>query len=106
MAIWHKRVLFTKLLGEFLCEANKRGFNIAVDAVKAHAEDERHRPNSLHYLGLACDFVLYTNEGAYLTDTESYIELDVVWESLHPDTYSGIRFDDANHISLTHGGMK
>ena len=107
MGVWSKRVLFTKLLGEFIVEANKREYNIALGPVYVKdVPGNGHKENSLHYLGLAADFILYTDQGDYLTDEKDYIALDVLWESMHPDTWSGIRFDDSNHISLTHDGRK
>ena len=103
MGIWHKQVLFTQLVGEFINECFKRGYKIAGRDWKA---TDGHMPGSLHYLSLAWDFVIYTDQGDYLEDTEAYIECGHIWESLHPDAYSGIRFDDGGHISLTHNGRK
>ena len=101
MKLSEKRILFTKLLGEFICEAFKRGYKIALDEVKAK---NGHRENSLHYIGLAADFNLYSDQGQYLKDTSDHIELGHIWESLHVDTYWGGRFNDGNHYSLQHGG--
>jgi len=103
MSLSDKRVLFTKLLGEFICEAFKKGYRIAIDDAKAK---DGHKPNSLHYLGLAADFLLYTNQGDYLTDSKNYLKLGHIWEELHRDCSSGIHFDDGGHFSLTHNGVR
>jgi hypothetical protein len=60
-------------------------------------------PQSLHRIRLAVDFNLF-KDGVYLTDTEDHRELGEFWESMG-GTWGG-RFDDGNHYSLEHGGMK
>lgn len=58
---------------------------------------------SLHRKRLAQDFNLFKN-GRYLTSTKEYLPLGEYWESIG-GTWGG-RFDDGNHFSLSHGGMK
>ena len=107
MSLSDKRVLFTKLLGEFICEAFKQGYKIAIDDAKVKdIKGNGHKSNSLHYLGLAVDFVQYTDQGDWLKDTKDYVKLGHIWESLHRDCCSGIHFDDGGHCSLTHDGRK
>ena len=63
--------------------------------------------NSCHKLKLAQDLNLFDPDGKYITDSSHpfYAELGEYWESLHEDCRAGIRFNDANHFSITHKGM-
>jgi hypothetical protein len=63
------------------------------------------RANSLHKLKLAQDINLFKDK-VYLTDTADHEMFGVFWESLDPDCSWGGRFDDGNHYSLTHNGMR
>ena len=59
--------------------------------------------NSLHKQRLAVDFNLF-KDGEYLTRTEDYQPLGEYWESLGGSW--GGRFQDGNHFSIEHNGMK
>jgi hypothetical protein len=58
---------------------------------------------SLHRKRLAVDFNLF-KDGVYLTQTEDYEPLGLYWESIGGSW--GGRFNDGNHFSLEHGGVK
>lgn len=60
-------------------------------------------PKSCHKLRLAIDLNLW-KDGAYLTKTEDYKVLGEYWEK-QGGTWGG-RFEDGNHFSLEHQGMK
>ena len=60
---------------------------------------------SCHKLRLAIDLNLYKN-GKYLKNTEDHRPLGEWWESQGPDYCWGGRFDDGNHYSFTHEGVK
>ena len=60
---------------------------------------------SCHKVRLAIDLNLY-RDGAYLTSTEDHRKLGEWWESLAPDHCWGGRFEDGNHYSITHEGVK
>jgi len=60
-------------------------------------------PKSLHTKRLAVDLPAF-RDGKYLTETKQYEPLGEVWESLG-GTWGG-RFDDGNHFSLEHDGMR
>jgi hypothetical protein len=69
-----------------------------------HGKDGlKHRPNSLHYDGLAVDIDL-TKDGVYLADTKDHEPFGVFWESLGGSW--GGRFSDGNHYSLEYQGRK
>lgn len=59
--------------------------------------------SSCHKSRLAVDFNLF-KDGQYLTGTADYAPLGEYWESLG-GTWGG-RFQDGNHFSFEHQGMK
>lgn len=61
-------------------------------------------PNSLHKKRLAIDINLFDQDGVYLSHPAYHEELGLYWESIG-GTWGG-RFNDANHYSLEHDGMK
>jgi len=60
---------------------------------------------SLHGLRLAADFNLF-RDGKFLTTTEDHKPLGEWWEKQHPLCRWGGRFEDGNHYSLEHNGVK
>lgn len=58
---------------------------------------------SLHRKLLAIDLELY-KDGKYLTKTEEHNELGEYWESIGGSW--GGRFEDGNHYSLEHNGIR
>jgi len=58
---------------------------------------------SLHRERLAIDLNLFL-KGKFLQTTDDHEVLGIYWESIG-GTWGG-RFDDGNHYSLAHGGMK
>jgi hypothetical protein len=60
---------------------------------------------SAHGNQLAMDMNAF-KKGVYLTKTEDWTELGEYWESLHPLCRWGGRFNDGNHISIEHDGIK
>jgi len=58
---------------------------------------------SLHRLRLAIDLNLF-KDGHYIRTTEGHRELGEWWESIGGSW--GGRFDDGNHYSLEHRGMR
>ncbi len=62
-------------------------------------------PKSAHKSRLAIDINLFKN-GEFLATTEAHKELGEWWEKQHPLARWGGRFDDGNHYSFEHDGMK
>jgi len=60
-------------------------------------------PNSCHKLRLAVDFNLF-RDGQFLDSTEAHRPLGEKWESMG-GTWGG-RFNDGNHYSLEHTGLR
>jgi hypothetical protein len=105
MKLGEKQRLFTKLVGELIDYAYSEGYELTFGDAYRSPKVEYGHPNSLHRSRLAIDLNLF-KEGEYLTRTEDHAPLGRFWESLHPLCRWGGRFDDGNHYSITHGGMK
>jgi hypothetical protein len=108
MTLGQKQRLFTKLLAQLINHAYILGYEISLGrgsvSPEANAADGGHR-NSCHLYRLAQDLNLFRN-GRYLTSTKSHEALGLYWESLHPLCRWGGRFNDGNHYSLEHKGVK
>lgn len=113
-----RRVEFTRRLGRLLAWAEAEGLRVALNEVlrspaqaEANAAAGRGISNSLHLSGLAADLLLYSPEGAYLTQGEGYARLGEAWEALGtptlPNAWGG-RFTkpDPGHFSLPARGVK
>lgn len=61
-------------------------------------------PKSAHKQKMALDLNLFTKDGKYLEKTEDHKALGEWWES-QGGTWGG-RFEDGNHYSLEHEGIK
>lgn len=61
--------------------------------------------SSNHKQRLAVDFNLFRDD-AFLVSTEDHKALGEYWESLHPLCRWGGRFNDGNHYSIEHNGVK
>jgi hypothetical protein len=63
------------------------------------------RPQSVHKSRLAVDLNLF-KDGKYLTDTEAYRAFGEYWEALGEWNRWGGAWDDGNHFSYEHNGVK
>jgi hypothetical protein len=116
-----KRVLFTRLLCEFVLWCNEQpGWEVALDEGTVHSPrlswlqgakvrlpDGVHKPGSAHHDGLGQDILLYI-DGVYIGSSEhpAYRQIARKWESMHPRCTSGIRWSDANHVSFDEGSKE
>ena len=83
--------------------ANDNGYDVTLgDAYRDERCDYGH-PRSLHRKRLAIDLNLF-RDGRYVQHTEDYKPLGVFWESLGGSW--GGDFNDGNHFSFEHGGMR
>jgi hypothetical protein len=103
MTLGDKRRRFTQMLGLLVQYAHLRGYEVCFDFVKRCEECPVGHKTSLHKIGLAADVNLY-KDGRYLETTDDHEPLGLFWEYLG-GTWGG-RFNDGNHYSLEHGGMK
>ncbi len=95
-----KQSRFVKMVGALICHAYTAGYELTFPP-----ENIKHIENSLHYIGLAKDFNLFSG-GKLLSSTEAHRPLGEYWESLG-GTWGG-RFSsgDGGHYSLEHNGVK
>lgn len=113
LTLAEKQKLFMKLLPRLLDKAHSLGYEVTlgdgyrdprlfgkVGETKGYGA-----PFSMHKDRTAIDLNLF-REGRYLTKTEDHEPLGKFWESLHPLTCWGGRFNDGNHYSITHDGRK
>lgn len=106
-----KQRRFTRMIGQLILHAYAMGYELTLgDAYRdprVHGdfgeEQGYGHPKSVHKLRLAVDFNLF-KDGEYLTETEDHRFLGEYWELLGGDW--GGRFDDGNHYSLGHWGVK
>jgi len=98
MTLGEKRTLFTQMIIILVQYADLIGYEVRFD--KEHCN---HHPRSLHYEGLAKDILLF-KDGEYLTKTSDYEKLGRFWKFIG-GTWGG-DFNDGNHFSLEHNGMK
>lgn len=71
------------------------------DQAEIYAKEGKGIKDSLHCHRLAIDLNLFDHEGNYLSDTKSYEEFGIYWESLNPHNRWGGRFinrPDGNHF--------
>jgi hypothetical protein len=111
MSLRKKQSKFAKMVGELLLKAYEMGFEVTLgDAYRdprlhgAVGEKKGYgHPKSCHKIRLAIDLNLF-KDGVFLITTEGHRPLGEWWESIG-GTWGG-RFNDANHYSLEHEGMK
>lgn len=86
-----------------ILHAEQLGYEVTLgDAYRPPWAVWGHR-KSLHKKRLAIDLNLF-RDGKYLTDTEDHQPLGEYWESIGGSW--GGRFEDGNHYSLAHEGMR
>lgn len=115
LTLREKRVAFTLLVAEMIHEATVLGYEIALNEVLrsaaaaiANANAGKGISNSLHRIGLAVDVALY-RQGVYLKDSEDYRDLGLWWEAQSTPEYTlcwGGRWNDGNHLSMMHEGIR
>lgn len=107
-----KRCLFTALLAKLIEHINASGYECSLNEVmrdkrvaELNAKSGKGIARSNHLVGLAADVNLY-NEGVYLERTESHAPFGAWWKQQHPLCRWGGDFNDGNHYSLEHEGIK
>ena len=111
MTLRQKQSRFTRMIGKLIEFATANGYELTFgDAYRdprVHGDFGERKsyshPKSLHKMRLAIDFNLF-RQGQYLTSTHDYLPLGEYWESIGGSW--GGRFNDGNHFSLEHEGMK
>lgn len=105
MTLGEKQRLFVKLVANLIEYAYAEGYELTFgDAYRSEAVTYGH-PRSLHRSRLAVDLNLF-KDGVYLSETSEHLPLGEYWEALHSLCRWGGRFNDGNHYSLEHEGMR
>lgn len=108
-----KQLLFGKLVASLLAQALEMGLQYKLGDAKRDqrvfgapgvAKGYGHK-RSCHKIQLALDLDLF-RDGQYLDSTEDHRALGEWWERQHPDCRWGGRFQDGNHYSMEHEGMR
>ena len=108
----NKQSRFARMVADLIIKAYDLGYEITFG--DAYRDPRLHgaigvkqgygHSKSCHKLRLAIDLNLFNKGGEFLQTTEDHRELGEFWESIG-GTWGG-RFNDANHYSLEHEGMK
>jgi hypothetical protein len=117
MGLGEKQRLFVKLIAKLIIFAYDEGYAFSFgDAYRSPAvfgeigiDKGYGNPKSCHKSRLAVDFNLFeliNGNWIYQKDTKSYEKIGEYWESLHELCSWGGRFNDGNHFSIQHNGMK
>ena len=106
----NKQRRFSLMVAKLIEFAYANGFEITFgeayrppETAKLYEEQGRGIKQSLHEFRLAIDLNLF-KDGVYLTETEDHQPLGEYWESMGGSW--GGRFEDGNHYSLEHWGIK
>jgi hypothetical protein len=108
-----KQSEFARLVGKLILKAYDLGYEVTLG--DAYRDPRVHgamgvrksysHPKSAHKIRLAIDLNLFKN-GEFLEQSEDHRPLGEWWEKQHPMARWGGRFDDGNHYSLEHEGVK
>ncbi|MGL5280688.1 MAG: M15 family metallopeptidase [Plesiomonas shigelloides] len=106
-----KQRRFTRMIAELITFAYTNGYELTVG--DAYRDPRLHgdmgvkkgygHASSNHKQRLAIDFNLF-KDGKFLTSTEDHRPLGEFWESIGGSW--GGRFNDGNHYSIEHNGVK
>ncbi|MEO2054695.1 MAG: M15 family metallopeptidase [Nitrospira sp.] len=103
MTLRQKQSKFTYMTALLVLHAYHLGYELTEgDSYRDPRVGYGHK-DSLHRKRLAKDYNLF-RDGRYLKSTKAWLPIGEYWESIG-GTWGG-RFDDGNHFSLAHGGMK
>lgn len=103
MTLLEKQFKFSQMTGLLLQKAAQMGYQITMGDGYRDARVTYGSETSLHRIRLAHDFNVFKG-GKYLASGEEYTDLGEYWESIGGSW--GGRFNDGNHFSLAHNGMK
>lgn len=105
MGLRNKQSKFARMVADLIIFAYDNGYELTFgEAWRSEAEAARNKfKNSLHTKRLAIDLNLF-KDGVWLTKTEDHKVLGEYWESIGGSW--GGRFNDGNHYSLEHNGVR
>lgn len=103
MALQPKQSRFAHMVALLILHAEQLEYQVTFGDAYRDLRTPYGNPKSLHKMRLAVDLNLF-KDNKYLTGTEDHQPLGEYWESIGGSW--GGRFDDPNHYSLRHEGMK
>ena len=103
MSLRNKQSKFTLMIAQLIYWAHAHGYELTFGDCYRDDRCAYGLDNSLHKYRLAVDLNLF-KDGRYLTKTSEHLPLGEYWESIG-GTWGG-RFEDGNHYSLEHNGIK
>lgn len=113
MSLRKKQSEFARLVGKLILKAYDLGYEVTLG--DAYRDPRVHgamgvrksysHPKSAHKIRLAIDLNLF-KDGEFLETTDDHRPLGEWWEKQHPLARWGGRFDDGNHYSFEHEGVK
>ena len=103
MGLNSKQFKFTRMVILLLTRAGEMGYDVTLGDAYRDPRCPYGEAKSLHKKRLAIDLNLF-KDGVYLTSTEDHRPLGEYWESIGGSW--GGRFNDGNHYSLAHDGMR
>jgi hypothetical protein len=103
MTLLQKQFLFSSLVSLLLKKAEDFGYQVTLGGAWREGDPR------CHGIRLAIDINLF-KDGQYLTDIESHRKLGEWWKTLNPicrwgGDFVSMNAGDANHYSITHGGI-
>lgn len=113
MTLGQKQRAFARLVARLIDKAYELGYEVTLgDAYRdprVHGDlgvrKSYSHPNSAHKVRLAIDLNLFRNS-EFLQLTEDHRTLGEWWEKQHELARWGGRFNDGNHYSFEHNGVK
>ena len=103
MTLRQKQARFTHMVALLILHAEQLGYTVSFGDAYRDPRVKYGLKTSLHRKRLAVDLNLF-KDGRYQRTTKSHEPLGLYWESIGGSW--GGRFDDGNHYSLEHGGVK
>lgn len=113
MSLRQKQSRFAQAVGRLILRAYEMGFEVTLgDAYRdprVHGDmgvrKSYSHPKSAHKVRLAVDLNLF-RDGQFLEGSDAHRPLGEWWEAQDPDARWGGRFNDGNHYSFEHEGVK
>jgi hypothetical protein len=113
MSLRKKQSEFARLVAKLIERAYDLGYEVTLgDAYRdprVHGDlgvrKSYSHPSSAHKVRLAIDLNLF-KDGEYLEGSAAHQPLGEWWEEQHPLARWGGRFNDGNHYSMEHAGVK
>lgn len=113
MSLRKKQSRFARMVGDLIAQAYRMGYEVTLG--DAYRDPRVHgamgvrksysHPKSAHKLRLAIDLNLF-KDGEFLEQSSDHQPLGEWWEKQAADARWGGRFNDGNHYSLEHEGVK